>query len=165
MVQQIMTKSNFCCSISSPHQDLNSQNMYDAGCAMSGLACFVTTDISRDLANDVLTLLNSTKPYLRKKAVLLMYKIFLKFPDALKPAFPRLKEKLEDPDPGVQSAAVNVICELARKNPKNYLPLAPVFFKLMTNSTNNWMLIKIIKLVCLPFCVFFPICLSVLYVL
>ena len=48
---------------------------------------------------------------------------------------------------GVQSAAVNVICELARKNPKNYLPLAPVFFKLMTSSTNNWMLIKIIKLV------------------
>lgn len=74
--------------------------MYDAGCAMNGLACFVTADISRDLANDVLTLLSSTKPYLRKKAVLLMYKIFLKFPDALKPAFPRLKEKLEDPDPG-----------------------------------------------------------------
>jgi len=42
---------------------------------------------------------------------------------------------------------VNVICELARKNPKNYLPLAPIFFKLMTTSTNNWMLIKIIKLV------------------
>lgn len=48
---------------------------------------------------------------------------------------------------GVQSAAVNVVCELARKNPKNYLSLAPVFFKLMTTSTNNWMLIKIIKLV------------------
>lgn len=48
---------------------------------------------------------------------------------------------------GVQSAAVNVICELARKNPKNYLTLAPVFFKLMTTSSNNWMLIKIIKLV------------------
>lgn len=50
---------------------------------------------------------------------------------------------------GVQSAAVNVVCELARKNPKNYLSLAPVFFKLMTTSTNNWMLIKIIKLVSL----------------
>lgn len=48
---------------------------------------------------------------------------------------------------GVQSAAVSVICELARKNPRNYLSLAPIFFKLMTNSTNNWMLIKIIKLV------------------
>ena len=30
-----------------------------------------------------------------------MYKVFLKFPDALRPAFPRLKEKLEDPDPGL----------------------------------------------------------------
>jgi AP-3 complex subunit delta-1 len=69
---------------------------------MSGLSCFVSSDISRDLANDVLTLLTSTKPYLRKKAVLLMYKIFLKFPEALKPAFPRLKEKLEDPDPGLK---------------------------------------------------------------
>ena len=29
-----------------------------------------------------------------------MYKVFLAFPDALRPAFPRLKEKLEDPDPG-----------------------------------------------------------------
>uniref|UniRef100_A0A131Z343 AP-3 complex subunit delta-1 n=2 Tax=Ixodidae TaxID=6939 RepID=A0A131Z343_RHIAP len=127
-------------------KDLNSQSMYDSGTAMSGLACFVTADLARDLANDVMTLLTSTKPYLRKKAVLLMYKIFLRFPDALRPAFPRLKEKLEDPDPGVQSASVNVICELARKNPKNYLSLAPVFFKLMTSSTNNWMLIKIIKL-------------------
>lgn len=90
---------------------------------------------------------SSTKPYLRMKAVLMMYKVFLRYPEALRPAFPKLKEKLEDPDPGVQSAAVNVICELARKNPKNYLSLAPIFFKLMTTSTNNWMLIKIIKLV------------------
>jgi AP-3 complex subunit delta-1 len=48
---------------------------------------------------------------------------------------------------GVQAAAVNVICELARRNPKNYLALAPIFFRLMTTSTNNWVLIKIIKLV------------------
>ena len=44
--------------------------------------------------------MSSNKPYLRKKAVLIMYKVFLKFPEALRPAFPRLKEKLEDQDPG-----------------------------------------------------------------
>ena len=55
---------------------------------------------SRDLANDVLTLMSSSKPYLRKKGILTMYKVFVKFPDALRPAFPRLKERLEDPDPG-----------------------------------------------------------------
>lgn len=127
-------------------KDLNSNCMYDAGVALNGLSCFITADLARDLANDIMTLMTSTKPYLRKKSVLIMYKVFLKFPEALRPAFPRLKEKLEDPDPGVQSAAVNVICELARKNPKNYLSLAPLFFKLMTSSTNNWVLIKIIKL-------------------
>ncbi|XP_018320785.1 AP-3 complex subunit delta isoform X2 [Agrilus planipennis] len=127
-------------------KELNSQNQYEAGLALTSLSCFISSDLARDLSNDILTLLNSTKPYVRKKAVLMMYKVFLKYPDALRPAFPRLKEKLEDPDPGVQSAAVNVVCELARKNPKNYLSLAPMFFKLMTTSTNNWMLIKIIKL-------------------
>ncbi len=45
--------------------------------------------------------MTSTKPYIRKRAVLLLYKVFLNNPDALKPAFPRLKEKLEDPDPGL----------------------------------------------------------------
>ncbi|XP_046843480.1 AP-3 complex subunit delta-1-like isoform X1 [Xenia sp. Carnegie-2017] len=120
--------------------------MYDAGVALNGLSCFVTPDLARDLANDVTNLLVATRPYVRKRGILLLFKIFLKFPEALRPSFPRLKDKLEDDEPGVQSAAVNVICELARKNPKNYLSLAPVFFKLMNSSTNNWTLIKIIKL-------------------
>uniref|UniRef100_A0A4W5MVR4 AP-3 complex subunit delta n=1 Tax=Hucho hucho TaxID=62062 RepID=A0A4W5MVR4_9TELE len=127
-------------------KDLSSPNQYDTGVALTGLSCFVTPDLARDLANDIMTLMSHTKPYIRKKAVLIMYKVFLKYPESLRPAFPRMKEKLEDPDPGVQSAAVNVICELARRNPKNYLSLAPLFFKLMTSSTNNWVLIKIIKL-------------------
>ncbi|KAG8519145.1 AP-3 complex subunit delta-1, partial [Galemys pyrenaicus] len=119
-------------------KDLSSPSQYDTGVALTGLSCFVTPDLARDLANDIMTLMSHTKPYIRKKAVLIMYKVFLKYPESLRPAFPRLKEKLEDPDPGVQSAAVNVICELARRNPKNYLSLAPLFFKLMTSSTNNW---------------------------
>lgn len=85
--------------------------MYDAGCAMSSLSCFVSTDLSHDLANDIMTLLSSTKPYLRKKAVLLMFKIFLKYPEALKPAFPRLKEKLEDPDPGNLAVCIELTYE------------------------------------------------------
>lgn len=127
-------------------KDMSSQNQYDAGVAMVGLSCFISPDLARDLANDIMSMMVSSRPYIRKRAILLMYKVFLNFPEALRPAFPRLKEKLEDVDPGVQCAAVNVICELARKNPRNYLALAPLFFKLMTTSSNNWMLIKIIKL-------------------
>ena len=37
-------------------KDLSSQHQYDAGLALDGLACFMTPDLARDLANDVLTL-------------------------------------------------------------------------------------------------------------
>jgi len=35
-----------------------------------------------------------------------MYKVFLRFPEALRPAFPRLKEKLEDADQGFQELLI-----------------------------------------------------------
>ena len=57
-------------------------------------------DLARDLAPDLVALLSSSRPYVRKKAVLVLYKVFLQFPQALRPAFPRLKEKLEDADMG-----------------------------------------------------------------
>lgn len=71
-------------------KDLSSVNQYDAGVALSGLSCFISTDLSRDLANDIMTLMSSTKPYLRMKAVLMMYKVFLNYPDALRPAFQKV---------------------------------------------------------------------------
>lgn len=76
-----------------------------------------------------------------------MHKVFLNYPESLKPSFSRIKDKLDDSDLGVQAAAVSVICELAQKNPKNYLFLAPVLFKLFGIANNNWTLIKTIKFV------------------
>ncbi|KAI7902277.1 adaptin N terminal region-domain-containing protein [Cokeromyces recurvatus] len=127
-------------------KDLASPITVDIGIALNGLSHIATSDLARDLSPDLVSMLNHSRPYIRKKVVLVLYKIFLKYPEALRLSFPRLKEKLEDPDPSVVSAVVSVICELARKNPKNYLSLAPQLFKLLTTSSNNWMLIKIIKL-------------------
>ncbi|CAO3623045.1 unnamed protein product [Cunninghamella echinulata] len=126
--------------------DLASPSPLDISIAVNGLSQIVTPDLARDLSQDLVAMLNHSRPYIRKKIVLVLYKIFLKFPEALRLSFPRIKEKLEDPDPSVVSAVVNVICELARKNPKSYLSLAPQLFKLLTTSSNNWMLIKVIKL-------------------
>jgi AP-3 complex subunit delta-1 len=82
-------------------KDITSSNVWEASVALNCLGNICTTDLARDLAADVVSLLNSSRPYIRKKACLVLYKIFFKFPDALRPAFPRLKEKLEDPDPGI----------------------------------------------------------------
>lgn len=70
------------------------------------------------------------------------------YPDGLKEGFPRLRERLQDEDQGVVGAAVGVVMELARRHGgKNYLPLAPELFSILTGSSNNWMLIKVVKLV------------------
>lgn len=39
-------------------KDLNSQNQFDAGVALSALACFISPDLARDLANDIMTLVS-----------------------------------------------------------------------------------------------------------
>lgn len=57
-------------------KDLNSQNQYDAGVALSGLSCFISTDLSRDLANDIMTLVreNNLKfPYTRVRYLYVIY--------------------------------------------------------------------------------------------
>ncbi|OLL25522.1 AP-3 complex subunit delta [Neolecta irregularis DAH-3] len=127
-------------------KDLNSSNPLEISIAINGLSHIVTPSLARDLNHDLLSMLSHSRPFVRKKAVLVLYKIFLQYPEALRIAFPRLQEKLDDPDPSVVGATVNVVCELARKAPKNYLVLAPQLFNLLTTSQNNWMLIKIIKL-------------------
>ena len=50
----------------------------------------------------------------------------------LRLTFDNLKRRLTDDSPAVVSCAVNVICELARKKPANYLSLAPDLFNLLT---------------------------------
>ena len=134
--------------------------------ALNGLSHIVTEDLGRDLTRDLISLLTHSRPAIRKRAVLAMYKVFLKYPEAIEYGMTRLKERLEDPDigkfdvsvqpsdplwltcySGVVSATVNILCELAKQNPKAYLPFAPPLFHILTTSNNNWMLIKIIKLV------------------
>ncbi len=121
--------------------------VYEAGLAINCLSNIVTEDLARDLLADVTNLIVHPQPYLRKKAILCLLKMFMKYPQGLRLTFSKLQDSLlKDINPSVTSCAVNVITELSDKNPKNYLVLAPSFFALLTTSSNNWMLIKVVKL-------------------
>lgn len=37
-------------------KELNSQNQYEAGLALTSLSCYISADLARDLSNDILTL-------------------------------------------------------------------------------------------------------------
>jgi AP-3 complex subunit delta-1 len=122
------------------------QATYEIGLAINCLANVVTKDLAQDCIGDVVHLMSNPSPYVRKKAVLAMFKLFVKYPQGLRLTFEQLKGRLEDENSSVVSSAVNVICELANRNPRNYIGMAPVFFRLLTTSSNNWMLIKVVKL-------------------
>ncbi|UZJ57073.1 hypothetical protein CBS101457_006393 [Exobasidium rhododendri] len=130
-------------------KDLRSSSPFDVAVALNGLSHIVTPDLAQHLAPEIITLLTHTRSSIRKKALLVLYSIILQYPSALAQSLPRLSEKLDDDDTGVVSATINIICELSRNDvlyAKTFLTLSPQFFHLLTNSTNNWMLIKIIKL-------------------
>ncbi|KAL5536063.1 APL5 [Sanghuangporus sanghuang] len=127
-------------------KDLTAARPLEVAVSLNGLSHIVTPDLGRDLYRDLISLLTHSRPAIRKRAVLALYKVFLKYPDALEYGMERLKERLEDPDIGVVSATVNVLCELAKQDPQAYLPFAPPLFLILTTSNNNWMLIKTIKL-------------------
>jgi AP-3 complex subunit delta-1 len=84
----------------------------------------------------------------RKKAVVCLYRLALVYPEALKFAWPKLRERLMDDEEegSVTTAVINVICELGWRRPRDFLPLAPRLFELLVDGGNNWMAIKIIKL-------------------
>lgn len=59
---------------------------------MNCLANIVTKDLARDLIGDVVSLIGHSKPYVRKKSVLSLYKIYIKYPQGLRLTFDKLKE-------------------------------------------------------------------------
>lgn len=103
------------------------------------------------LSPDISHLLSHSAPQIRKRAVLALLPLFIEHPPSLQTYFSRLRDRLRDDDPGVVGATVNVLTELARRmgdGARQLLPLAPELFGILTESSNNWMLIKVVKLVC-----------------
>lgn len=121
----------------------------------------ITPSLAMSLLPDVLSRISHSHAVARKKAVVCLYRLALVYPEALKLAWPKIKDRLMDDeeDSSVTTAVINVVCELGWRRPHDFLPLAPRFFELLVDGGNNWMAIKIIKLVCFPspeFCGYLP---------
>lgn len=127
-------------------KDLSSTNEYEVSLALECLSRIATADLARDLTPEVFTLLSSSKVFVRKKAIGVVLRVFAKYPDAVRVCFKRLVENLDSSDPVILSAVVGVFCELASIDPASYLPLAPEFYRILVDSKNNWVLIKILKI-------------------
>lgn len=116
------------------------------GIALSGLSTIVTPSLAADICDDLFSMLSSSKPYIRKKAITALFKVFLQYPEALRDNFDKFSAKLEDEDTSVVSATVSVICELSKKNPQPFIQLSPLLYDILVTISNNWIIIRLLKL-------------------
>jgi AP-3 complex subunit delta len=129
-------------------KDLSSASIPTMSLPLITLPHVVTSSLALSLLTDILPRLSHSQPAVRKKTVVTLYRLALVYPEALRVAWPKIKERLMDTneDSSVTAAVVNVVCELGWRRPQDFLPLAPRLFELLIEEGNNWMLIKIIKL-------------------
>lgn len=108
----------------------------------------ISASMANSLLSDLIPRLSHSHANIRKKTVVTLYRLALVYPETLRPAWPKIKDRLMDEteDASVTAAVVNVVCELGWRRPQDFLPLAPRLFDLLVEGSNNWMAIKIIKL-------------------
>ncbi|KAJ5064747.1 AP-3 complex subunit delta [Bipolaris maydis] len=108
----------------------------------------INPSMANSVLSDLIPRLTHSNAMVRKKTVVTLYRLALVYPETLRPAWPKIKERLLDDgeDPSVTAAIVNVVCELGWRRPQDFLPLAPRLFDLLVEGGNNWMAIKLIKL-------------------
>ncbi|KAE8371220.1 adaptin N terminal region-domain-containing protein [Aspergillus bertholletiae] len=129
-------------------KDLVSPSIPNMSLPLITLPNIITPSLAMSLLPDVLSRISHSHAVARKKAIVCLYRLALVYPEALKLAWPKIKDRLmdEEEDSSVTTAVINVICELGWRRPHDFLPLAPRFFDLLVDGGNNWMAIKIIKL-------------------
>ena len=72
----------------------------DVAITLNGLSHIVTPELARDLSPELIGMLNHSRAHIRKRAILTLYKLLVKHPEAINHARVRLEEKLNDLDPG-----------------------------------------------------------------
>jgi AP-3 complex subunit delta-1 len=129
-------------------KDLTSPDKTLIHLPLNAIPHLINSSMANSLLADLLPRLSHSHPAVRKKTIVTLYRLAVVYPETLRPAWPKIKERLldEDEDPTVTAAIVNVVCELGWRRPQDFLPLAPRLFELLTQGGNNWMAIKIIKL-------------------
>lgn len=131
------------------NKDINSSLPRIASLPLITLPHIITNSLAVSILSDLITRLSHSDPTVRKKTIVTLYRLALVYPDTLRPAWPKIKDLLmdEQEDSSVTAAIINVICELGWRRPQDFLPVAPRMFNLLLEGGNNWMAIKILKLV------------------
>lgn len=109
--------------------DLNHPNQYIVGLALCTLGNIASQEMARDLFQQVESLLNTSNPYIRRKAALCAMRIIRKAPDLQEHFVEKAKLLINDRNHGVLLCALTLITDLCVLDPdlvdefRQYVPL------------------------------------------
>ncbi|EAX95812.1 Adaptin N terminal region family protein [Trichomonas vaginalis G3] len=130
-------------------RDLTSKDPLVCSCVLSSIPNYLTQPIAMHIANDVVSMMSSSKIYVRQKAITTFYHICCHYPDALKAGFSALKLGLDDVDKGVVYATVTVFHMFCLLFPQQFTQLIPKFFKMLETTNVNWIRLRLIQILTL----------------
>ena len=133
-------------AINQIQRDLNCGNHLVVSVVLSSIHSFLSQALAKQISGDVIQLMNSSKAYIRQKAIIIFLSVCLKTPEALRPGFQTLQSHLNDDDISVVYATLTVICELCKINPRNFVPFIPRLCKMLESTTVDAISLKLLEL-------------------
>ncbi|XBW34968.1 hypothetical protein QEN19_000533 [Hanseniaspora menglaensis] len=128
-------------------KDLTSHKKLDIGISMSGVSSIVTTNLARDISEDLFKMTRHGDPYIRKKTTAALGKLFLQYPEALRDGIEEFFQLLQDPNDSVVLVSLGVIYEVCRINPSPFMKYMPFFYDMFADIENKvWMTITLLKI-------------------
>lgn len=124
--------------------DLTSGNSLVAQSVLSSIPSYLTESLSQHIHQDIISLMTSSNSTVKKLAIIAFYHVCLRFPMALKTGFQTLRAKLDDDDENVVITTLSILSELCAYNPSNFTVLIPRLHKFLTESVNNYVLLRVV---------------------
>jgi len=116
--------------------DLNHQNQFVVGLALTCVGNLATEDIARDLATDIDRLLRTSNSYTRKKAALAMARVLRKVPDLTEDFVDRITQLIKDRSHGVQITAIQLMIDVVEAEEEyavHFTRLVPSLVRILRN--------------------------------
>lgn len=114
------------------YSDLNHSNQYVVGLALCTLGNIASTEMARDLFQEIESLLSTANPYIRKKAALCAMRIIRKVPDLQEHFVDKAKLLIQDRNHGVLLCGLTLIVDLCTHDSElvhHFKQYAPVLVK------------------------------------
>ncbi|KAI5788306.1 adaptin N terminal region-domain-containing protein [Geopyxis carbonaria] len=120
--------------------DLEHSNQYVVGLALCTLGNIASTEMARDLFQEIESLLSTANPYIRRKAALCAMRIIRKVPDLQEHFIEKTKLLLQDRNHGVLLCGLTLVTDLCMHDPElvdEFRQFTPVLVRQLKSLTSS----------------------------